>query len=257
MIEPREGSASEGRSTTVARVHEFPDLLLSTRALFSRLSAGSTPAAGTAVPMRLPSGPLRVDWRERWSRGGSPRAVPPYQWGARHEPRSIARSRGVMPSRWSRTTGVRSSTSAFGRRGSVRRVSMLNLEPCFADGHDGAILEIPDVEDLHVVMFTAYYRHQELEVSIRRARMPSCRDSVRVSLEGLPEFFKWCSRANQIYFDGGKLRGFDAEDLAVLCGVNSGSIGVQLKDALDGLELAGIDVLDVDADADADVQGIQ
>jgi hypothetical protein len=59
-------------------------------------------------------------------------------------------------------------------------------------------------------------------------------------------------------FDGGKMCGFDADELAVLCGVKPGSIGVQLN-AFDGFELAGVDVLDVDVDADADAlqQGIQ
>lgn len=153
---------------------------------------------------------------------------------------------------------VRIQPTGIGGAPISARVSMLNIEHYFARGGDGATLEIPDVEDLHVVMFTAYYSHQELEVSIRRARMPNCRDSARVSLEGLPEFFKWCSRATQIYFDGGKMCGFDADELAVLCGVKPGSIGVQLN-AFDGFELAGVDVLDVDADADADAlqQGIQ
>ncbi len=136
------------------------------------------------------------------------------------------------------------------------RVSMLNLEPYFARGQDGAILELPDVQDLHVVMFCAYYRHQELEVSIRRARMPSCRSSARISLKGLPEFFRWCSRAADIYFKGGKMCGFDAKELAVLCGVRQGPIGVQLH-AFDGRQLAGVEVLDAaDADADADADAL-
>lgn len=139
------------------------------------------------------------------------------------------------------------------------RVSMRNIEHYFRRGADGAIIEILDVEDLHVVTFTAYYSRKLLEVSIRRASLPHFRDSARVSLEGLPEFFSWCSRATQIHFDGGKLCGFDAEELAVLCGVKPGSIGVQLN-AFDKLELADVDTyVDADADADADMlqQGIQ
>lgn len=153
---------------------------------------------------------------------------------------------------------VRIRPAGIGSAPLSARVSMLNLEPYFASGPEGAILELPDVEGLHVVMFAAYYRHQELEVSIRRARMPSCRSRARISLRGLPEFFRWCSRASQIYFDGGKMCGFDAEELALLCGVRPGPIGVQLH-AFDGLELADVEVLDADADADADAlqQGVQ
>jgi hypothetical protein len=131
------------------------------------------------------------------------------------------------------------------------RVSLLATEHYFVRGEDAATLETPDVEGLYVAMFTKC--HQVLEVSIRRQ---GCRDVVRVSLEGLPEFFRWCRRARQISFDGGKMSGLDAEELAVLCGIRPRPIGVQLN-AFDGIDLAGVDVLDGDAEADTLQQGVQ
>lgn len=133
------------------------------------------------------------------------------------------------------------------------RVSMLDIEQHFAGGEDGAVLEIDDVEGLHVVMFTMYYSRQELELVIRRKHMPSCRDSARIALDGLAEFFRWCNRAAQIYFNGGKMCGIDAEELAQLCGVKPGSIGVKLN-AFEELELPRIDFVDAEAEADADAR---
>ncbi len=138
------------------------------------------------------------------------------------------------------------------------RVSVLDVEHYFRRARAGAILELPDVEGLHVVTFGAYSNRGELELSIRRARMPSL-DIARVPLEGLAEFFTWCSPATRIYFDGGKMCGLDAEELALLCGVTPGSIGVGLN-AFDGIELGGgVEILDNEADDDADTlqQGIQ
>jgi hypothetical protein len=138
------------------------------------------------------------------------------------------------------------------------RVSLLGLEHYVAGGGtDGAPLTIPDVDGLQVLTFTAYYSRSVLDVSIHRPRMPAFRARTCVSLEGLPEFFRWCTCASKIYCQGGKLDGFGIEALAALCGVRPTSTGVQ-DGAFDEFELAGgVDLLGGDATADADADALQ
>jgi hypothetical protein len=145
---------------------------------------------------------------------------------------------------------VRIRRAGIGSASIYARVSMLDIEQHFAGGEEGAVLEIDDVEGQHVVTFTAYYSRQELELVIRRKYMPLCRESARIALDGLVEFFRWCNRAAQIFSKGGKKCGFDAEELAQLCGVKPESSGLKVN-AFEGLELTRVDGAEAEADADA------
>ena len=132
------------------------------------------------------------------------------------------------------------------------RVSMQNITHYFVYRDHDAILEIQDTENLHRVRFAK--RQCELEVMITTRALRY--DLARVSLEGFEEFFLWCARATQIHMRSGKVCGLDAEDLALLCGVQPRPIGLQ-DGAFDGLELVGVEVLGIDPDAGAEADGLQ
>jgi hypothetical protein len=131
------------------------------------------------------------------------------------------------------------------------RIGLEGLESFLSSGNDGAITERTSEDGLHVVMFKAHHSAGQLIVTIRRARMPDVRESVIVGLRGLPEFFRWCSRASLIFYEGGRMCGFDAAELAELCGVAHDEVSARLSlDSYEGGAFVDVSAFDVFAEAD-------